>query len=796
MYKHIFILFSLLLSINALAQNTVIVKGKVVDEASVAIPYANVAAYRTADSALVEGTATGELGLFELNLEPGNYYLRITFLTYDPKIIRNIDINTSEKDLGIIKLKENAVGLDEVIVTETKSQMQLQLDKKVYNVGSDLTDRGGNASDILDNVPSVTVDVEGNVSLRGSQNVRILINGKPSGLVGISSTDALRQIPANMIERVEIITNPSARYEAEGEVGIINIILKKEQSKGVNGSINATAGYPEDFGVGVNLNWRRDVINLFTNIGLNYDKNPGGGFSEQTFFDNGVPIAFSESETERVRGGTSGFFQFGTDIFLNDFNTITASGLYETGAEDNYAEVVYRDFNAEGQLIGNSIRIDDEVETEHDIETALNYTRKFKQKDRKWTIDLSYNLNDDTEKSDFRETNGSEVIFQRSTNTEDQTNLLVQTDYIHPIGTDGKFEAGLKGTYRDIENDYTVEQLDSDNNWYVLPEFDDELAYQENISAAYIIYGNKMGKFSFQAGVRGEYSDITATLIKLDTSTHKEYFQLFPSAHITYEINELNQLQLSYSRRLSRPRFRYLLPFSNFSDSRVRWQGNPDLDPEFSNSFEFGYLRYLDKGSILTNLYYRHITGVIERVTLVNEVNEIEVFPINLSTANAFGVELSGNYDLTKWWTLTGSVNFYHQVTNGEFRGENLSSEATTATTRWTTRFKLPKQLNIQTSFDYRAPSNTTQGRRLAMYAWDAGVSKDIFKGKGTLTLSARDILNSRQRRMITETPEYYAESEFRWRSRSVILNFSYRINRQKDRNRDNGAPRDEDMDF
>ena len=799
LYLLLFVLGGISLTLPVSAQpDKGTITGKVTDIQGAAVPFANVALYRSSDSSLVDGTASDENGNFSITANTGTYFLKISFLTFEEKTVRNINLTSAGYNAGTIKLSAGSVGLDEVVVETEKSQMQFQLDKKVYNVGSDITSLGSSAAELLNNVPSVDVDIDGNVRLRGSQNVRILINGKPSGLIGMNPADALKQIPAHMIESVELITNPSARYDAEGEVGIINIILKKEKQKGINGAITANAGYPQDFGLGINMNFRREKINFFTNIGIEYDNRPGSGYSYQEFFNPGEDVYIYETDRAMTRGGASGNVQFGVDLFLNNYNTLTISGLYDVGKDDNISTITYRDLDQNRNILNQTVRTDHEEEVDHDIETALNYTKTFKQKNRKWTFDFSYMLNDDTETSNYEETftDTSGVLVQRSRNTEDQQNILFQTDYVHPVGKDGKWEAGAKATLRSIENAFQVEEQKADGSWFVIPGFNDELAYDENIIAAYGIYGNKLKKFSYQGGLRAEYSDITTTLVESDTSNPRSYIDFFPTIHLGYEINKANQLQVSYSRRLSRPHFRMLLPFYTFSDSRSRFQGNPDLDPEYSNSFELGYLRYFKKGSLLSTAYYRYKTGVIERLIVVDTTGVTQMFPINLSTENSFGLELSGNYEITKWWNLTGSANFYRAITEGKYEGEKLSSDAYSASGRISSRFKLPKQTQIQTSFNYRAPRETTQGYMRAGYAWDAGISKEVLKGNGTLTFNVRDILNSRKRFLITETPYYYAESEFQWHARQFTLAFSYRINRSKKQMQQNRNGEMEDMDF
>ena len=699
--------------------------------------------------------------------------------------------------MGTILLAEDAAQLEEVEVVAEKSQMQLKLDKRVFNVGKDVSNAGGNAAEILDNLPSVEVDLEGNVSLRGSANVRILIDGKPSGLVGISGSDALRQLQGDLIERIEVITNPSARYDAEGEVGILNIVLKKGRKKGMNGSFGLTTGVPENFGASYNLNFRRNKINWFSNFGINYRNSPGGGFGNFDFLDTGTRY---DSEQDRKRKQLSGNIQLGMDWFINPQNTLTTSFLYKKAEGNNTSYITYTDYDADGNITRNEYRDENESEPSFDIEAAMTYEKQFGSKDHTLTIDAKYLENEDLESSTFE--NGyfdeqAPYLFQNSTNQEYERNILFQTDYIKPLSKNSKVEMGLKTTLREINNDFELEEQQEDGSF--LEEIDNDLAYTENIYAAYAIYSNQHKALSYQFGLRYEYSDIETRLLNTNQNNPRTYSDFFPSIHFSYELSTSNQFQLSYSRRISRPRFWYLVPFLTFSDTRSLFSVNPDLNPEYTNSVELGYLKYFEKGSLLSSVYYRYRTGVIERVNLIVDEEEgiTTRIPVNLSTQNAYGIEFSLSYEFFKWWKVNGNFNFYRAITEGEFEGRVLESDALTWSSRFNNKMTIFKDIDFQTSVRYRAPRITTQGRRLAMISVDTGFSKDILKGKGTITISAKDLFNSRKRRSETDLPNLFSYSEFQWRSRQFLAVFSYRFNQKKKRGgRRGGYDGGGEMDF
>ncbi|GAB4398309.1 MAG: outer membrane beta-barrel family protein [Microscillaceae bacterium] len=771
------------------AQNTATyrITGKVVDETQQALEFATVRIFTVSDSSLAAGGVTDAEGRFNFLVDAGQYYLIAQFVSFQEQIIQNIQLGPQNPviGLGAITLRESSQVLSEIEVVAERSEMELSLDKRVFNIGQDLATLGGNAIEILNNVPSVQVDVEGNVSLRGSQNVRILIDGRPSGLAGVSSTDALRLLQGNLIDRIEVITNPSARYDAEGEVGIINIILKKEKRKGLNGSFDLTTGYPENFGGAFTLNFRQKWINFFGSVGLNYRRAPGFGESFQTFFDEGGDInAAFRRDQDRNRRNFGQTFRGGADIFLNERNTLTFSGLFRMSDGNNDTFIRFDDFDGQGNFTQTVIRTEDETETDDNVEFNLNYKRTFARKGQEWVTDFKWILTDNTELADLFEENQTlaTAFNQRSSNTEDEENFFFQSDYIHPLGKKGKFETGTRITLRTIDNDFLVEELNGDNEWVALSDFDNRFIFQEDVYAFYLMAGNQWGKFSAQAGLRAEYTDIQARLKETNEANDRDFLDFFPSAHFSYELSNKQTIQFSYSRRLSRPNYRLLLPFSNFSDSRNFRAGNPALNPEYTHSFELGYLQNWKSGNVFSSIYYRYRTGVIERITLVDENNFSIIFPVNLAQQNAYGLEFTFTQDLAPWWTLNGNANIYWALTEGAFEDQSLRAEVLTMNSRLASRFKLPQDFDLQATVLYSAPQNTTQGRMLSMTVLNLGLSRDILKGNGTLTLSVQDVFNSQVRRSITQGVDFFADSRFQWRARQWLLNFNYRLNQKKQR--------------
>lgn len=779
---------------------TVLIKGKVVDGSEgQPLDYATVTIFSKKDSSMVTGGITDEKGKFEIETKKGRFFAKVEFLSFQTRTIENIPFGEDQivADLGTIALAADATTLSEIEVRAEKSQMQMSLDKRVFNVGKDLANTGASAQDILDNVPSVSVDVEGNVSLRGNENVRILVNGKPSSLVGVDNANGLRSLPSNLIDKVEVITNPSSRYEAEGSTGIINIVLKKDRKKGINGSFDATVGLPETYGLGVNMNFRREKVNLFANYGLSYRSNVGGGFNNQERYrDNETFIQDQTRNSER--GGWSNTVRFGADYYINKQNTLTTSFMYRKSDEDNFGFLTYRDYignrNLEN-LQAVTERRDDEKEDEKAIQYSVNYKKTFSKKGQELTATVQFEEDSEIEGSDYTEkyfdsnytaTDQADLL-QESNNEEGEKEWLFQLDYVNPISKEGKFEIGLRSSIRDIRNDYEVNEFD-DNIWQPLLDFkgnplSNNFSYDEDIHAIYTNIGDKKGKFSYQFGLRGEYSHVVTQLIETKEINDRSYFNLFPSAFFSYDLPKQNAIQLSYSRRIQRPRFWYLNPFFSFSDSRNQRTGNPNLDPAFTHSLELGHIKYFDKGTVSSSLYYRYSEGTIERSvrTVINDQETLSR-PENLKDENAYGLEFTISYNPNKWWRLNSDLNFYRAITDGTNVQPDLMSDTYTMQGRLTSRMTFWKEIDFQLRGSYRAPRQTPQGNRKALYSLDLGINRDVLKKKATLTLSVRDLLNSRKYRYDTILDNFYSEGEFQWRGRTATLTFNYRLNQKKKR--------------
>ncbi len=755
--------------------------------------------FKQARGEKVFGGLTNEKGKFKFDVPAGVYTVNIEFISFKKKILEDIKIDR-DMDLGTLFLEEDAEALDEVEVIAEKSTVEIRLDKKIYNIGKDMTVKGGTASDVLDNVPSVTVDADGVVSLRGNESVRILINGKPSGLVGMNDTEALRQFPAEVIKQVEVITSPSARYDAEGTAGIINIILRQDKAFGFNGSITANTGIPTTFGFSTNLNYRLKKVNFFANIGYSNRESPGNAYTLTEYFSPDVTNPFLEEVRDFDRKRKNLNTNFGLEYFITKKSSITASFLFRDSdgnriTTNNSDEL---DVNMVSQR--SSLRVENEDSMDKVNQYALNYALNFNKSGHKLTIDFQYQDNSDHEKSlitneetyPLQLDEPSEKIDQ----DEKQYRLLFQGDYVLPIGENQQFEVGFRSNLNNQTTDYKFYNEDIDGNFILNDKVSNIFIYDENIHAIYTQYGNKFGKVSTLFGLRMEITDIfinSKSAISEDLSTDKNYNDFFPTMNLAYEFSETQNITFGYSRRIRRPRGRIINPFPSQSSKTSIFQGNPLLDPSISNALDLGYYKKWPKVGFNTSVYYNHGTDVFQFIredtgeTTDDGIPIIRWTPINLSTEDRYGYEFSVNYTPIKGWRFNGSFNIYNSTIEGFHDGIDFGSNNTSWFTRMSAKIILPAKIDWQTTFMYRGPRETAQNKRDGNFTTNLAFSRDIMKGNGTVSFNVSDLFNSRKRKGVTSTDTFTSYSEFQWRQRSFRLTFAYRFKQKKKRERQNG---------
>jgi outer membrane receptor protein involved in Fe transport len=750
------------------------------------LPFATVGVYTQKDS-LVGGGIADEKGNFEVDLPLGTFYALVEFMGFEAlkSSVFTLSSKQNTLDLGAISLQSSTADLDEVVVQGEKTLMELSLDKRVFNVGKDLANAGGNASDILMNLPSVAVDPEGNVRLRGSANVRILIDGKPSGLVSFKGSSGLRQLPANLVERVEVITNPSARYEAEGMAGVINIILKKDEKQGFNGSGEVIVGSPLNLGLTANLNYRKNRINWFVNYGLANRVSPGRGKLYQEVVQDEFSTLLLQQRSTSTVNSLNNSLRAGLDYFFSEQSILTASYVWRRSDAHRITDIRYEDYvNTLDNYLGYTLRRQDETEDEPNKEAILNFKKRFDQKGKELNASFTYlnywersnQLFTENAFNPMGQTLPKGALTQTSLNDEYENQYLLQVDYTQPFATKGKIETGIRTSFREMENDYLVQEKQESGNFETIDGLDNVFLYDENILAVYGIVGNERAKWSYQAGLRAEYTDIETRLVETKESNPRSYTNLFPSGHLNYKANEKNAFQLSYSRRIRRPVYNDLSPYVTFSDQRNFFSGNPNLNPEFTDSYELGHILYLEKSTLFSTLYYRSTQDKIQRIRTVGENGFSVTAPYNLVGEDSYGLEFSGDYVANSWWKLDFNANFFYATVDGSNLNQNFQATTTSMLFRQSSRFTLPKGWDLQVRGNYEARRKTAQGVQKGIFFLDLSASKKILNQRGTLILNVADVLNSRINRYITEGSNFFTEGESQMVLRQINLTFTYRI--------------------
>ncbi|MCF8217907.1 MAG: TonB-dependent receptor family protein [Bacteroidales bacterium] len=789
-----FILFSFIHTVSGQSGEGYYVKGIVKDKSEKEpIEMATVQLLAPDDSTSIAGTSSDPDGNFKIQASEGEYLLKISFVSFEPVFIENIQLTEDDPGFsaGTIYLKSEMKSLSTTVVEGEISRMTMEGGKKIFNVGQDLNNANVNAIEVLENIPAVTTDLEGNLSLRGSDGVRVLINGKPASMMGVSGSEALQYYPANRIKKVEVITNPSAKYEAQGSAGIINIILNDNEQWGLNGVFTAETGIPQNHGASVDLNYRKKWYNIFASYNINTRRSPGGGWREQTF--NYPDTTYSLKTTmDNSRGGINHNIRLGSDFYFTPNDVLKVSAIYSRGNEENESEITYKEYSGgnfnSDEMTQRSIRDELEEETEGDYELNLNYTKTFGKEDHELTADLQARNNIEIEDANLTETRyypgqpTDTSLFQSSLNDSKVNAYLGKIDYTWPFSKDGKFSTGFRGEYRTIENKYYVDQRKSANEpWERLSRFSNTFLYHEEIYGVYAMYKNKWHNISYEGGLRIEYTGITTGLETENEDNNRSYFNFFPSLAFTYHLSKVNSLQLSYSRRINRPYFRQLNPFNTFRDNRNYRTGNPDLHPEFTGAYDLGYVKNQDKSTFYAGAFYRRTINDIEGVDTVNNKGVTVSKPYNLASRDNFGLEVRYGRSILDWWDFDVSSFFYRGETTGNAANEDLNATTYTMDARISTNIDVKDWFEIQINADYRAPEKEGQDIERAMYDINAGIRKDLFNDKGRIVFSVRDIFNTHFYQSKTIGNYFTAEQKHQWRQGPFFsLSFSYELKHQE----------------
>lgn len=758
---------------STIAQKSVVeIGGKVTaSDSQKPIEFATILAKVPNTEELIAGTTTSSDGTFLFKTETSSFYLEVSFIGFAKKTITDFEIVDGKIQFQNIILEEDQYTLDEVQVRAEKSQTEFKLDKRVFNVGQDLSSTGASALEVLNNVPSVNVNIEGQISLRGSQGVQILINGKPSVLAS-EEGNALGTITADMIDKIEVITNPSAKYDAEGTSGIINIVIKKEERKGINGSVSLNTGTPHNHSVGLSMNRRTEKFNLFTQLGIGYRELPNKGeninrdlIDNTTIFTNGIDY----------RNETFYNIILGTDYHINKNNVLTLSGNFAYEVEEQPSETNFRFQDETGEIVSKWQRTEQTRATNPKWRYELNYKRDFKDhKDHDLVFSALGNSFGKDQSSDFTNTlnfgidpNGNQ---QTRTNFKD-AEYTFKLDYTKPFTDKITMETGAQYVLSDVSNDYAVNDW-VDGEWLQNARLTNVFDYNQKVLGLYGTGAYEGEKWGLKLGLRLENTDLSTLLINTNESNTQNYTNLFPSIHTSYKVTEAFSLQAGYSKRIFRPRMWDLNPFFNIRNNFSIRTGNPNLLPEFTDSYEIMSIYTFEKMSFNFGVYHRYTTDVVERIsTFENDVNTTK--PLNIGTNRATGVEFNAKYSPVKWLTINGDFNYLGFNREGTFATTNFDFNGNQWSSEMTAKIKFPADFDFEISGEYQSKVKTIQGVISDQLYADLGLRKKILKGKAVLNLSVRDIFASRIRESETNQADFYVYSR-RLRGRFVALGFSY----------------------
>ena len=768
-----------------------VVTGTVLDKTDNSpIEFATITMSSRRDSSFVTGGITDKKGRFTISEIPlGMYEARITFIGYDVEVINAIRLTPKESttaNLGDVKLSPTVNDLDAAEVVAETPYMEMKMDKRVFNVEESLGTTGGSATDIIETLPSVQVDIDGNISLRGSQNVTILIDGKPSALTGASRQAIMEQIPASSIERIEIITNPSAKYDPDGMTGIINVVLKKNKLAGFHGNVTATIGTGDQYNGSLGLNYRTPKVNLFTHYSYRYADRFFRSTNDRTTFNTDEGDLFLTQKTDGGRIRQNHTIQSGVDFYLSPTLTLSTSGTLNLGTDADQDSVLNLQQYDSGLILNNFYRFTDGSEDGRGYDINVGMIKQFSGPQHEWTADARYSDNAEEELNEFDNRDlllldglpeFSGVDEFNFTNDGRKT-LTVQTDYVRPMnGEDGKLELGYKSIIQQLNNEFEGYEQDTLTGSYVAQlDRNNEFVYDEQIHSVYGTYGRKVNRISFLGGLRVEQVFTTSTLVTTDEVFNNDYFSLFPSAFFTYDLSESNKMSLSYSRRINRPRTRQLNPFPNYSDNLSLRKGNPFLLPEYTNSFELAYSIQKGRSNYMFSVYLRDVNDVIRRFTSVDSAGVSTTSYQNFAGSQNYGVELVVNRPLTKWWSINASANGYRTVNDGTNLESDLNSEAYSWSSRIMSTMKFKKGFSIQLSAFYRAPELFPQGQFKGFLFSDIALKKTILDNKGSLTLNLRDIFDTREFAFDSFGTGFEQESLRKRESRNLFFTFSYRF--------------------
>ena len=768
-----FLMFCLLiLSTEAIAQsNEYKIVGQVVEaESKQSIGYATVAAINANTTQMIGGTTTDDNGRFSIRVSSQDVFIEVSFIGFNTVKRANLDFVGSVADLGTIQIGEDAQTLEEVVVTAEKSTTEFKLDKRVFNVGTDLSTTGASALEVLNNVPSVNVDIEGQVTLRGSGGVQMLINGKPS-VIAAEAGNALGTITADMIDRVEVITNPSAKYEAEGTSGIINIVLKKDEKRGLNGSLSLNTGIPDNHSVGLSLNRRTDKFNLFTQLGVGYRELPSDNENTNKDLISGTNLFSTGRE---FRNETFYNIILGTDYYINPQNIITLSGSFAYEVEDQPSETSFV-FSSDGSPQSAWTRTEETSATNPKLQYELQYKRGFTDdEDHQLLFSAIGNYFGKDQSSQFTNVFTMGVPNQNDQITQtafEEGKFTFNLDYTKPYSEEWTLETGAQYLINNVSNDFAVSNEEG-GEFVADPNLTNLFEYNQKVFGVYGTGAFESDIWGIKLGLRVENTELSTLLVNTSEENNQKFTNLFPSAHTSFKLTKAISLQAGYSRRIYRPRLWDLNPFFNIRNNFSIRVGNPGLLPEYTDSYEAGSIFIWDLVTLNVNVYHRYTTNKIERVSTFE--NSVSIFrPENIGINRATGVEANFKYSPMKKLTINGDANYNIFKRRGMFSDQLFDFSADQWSGKLMTKYKLSKAMDVELTTRHESREQTVQGIIAANTFLDFGLRYKVMKGQGVFNMSVRDIFASRVRRSTVDQPDFFILRRGQ-RGRFITFGFSY----------------------
>ncbi|MBN1339028.1 MAG: TonB-dependent receptor [Bacteroidales bacterium] len=766
------------------------IEGTILDAATgMPMEYVNIILFSVSDSSMVTGSITHADGSFILEDIPfGNYYLTIEFIGFLKRYHNGLVLDEKHRkiNLGNLSIGMNAIELQGAEVTAEKMAVEYKVDRKVINVTQDLDVAGASAIDVLEKTPSVKVDIDGNVSLRGSSNFKVYVDGKPSIL---ESSEILQQIPAGSIQNIEIITNPSVKFDPDGTAGIININLKKEKIEGLSGLINASAGTGDKYSSDIFLNYQAKTFSAFGSITWRDWRHTGKGEEFRETY-NSDTVFYRESATRGARLHSGLSFRGGIDYYLTGSSTLSVGGEYGNSAFGMDRLNSVHEYSIPGSAQeyysdDNMFRWD-----RHYYSLSSDYVKRFAPGNHNLKVSGFFSNRDAEERQDKKEIytdadwNPLPVapFLLRSSETGPGREYRLEADYVRPAGEKGIVETGLQVRIDDDREEYTVEHFDYDRNtWTADDQYTMSSHFNRNIYAAYVLYANQIHDFEYKFGLRGEYTYRTTEIENTEESVTIDRPDYFPSVHLSRKLGDKNQFMASYSRRIERPRGYFLEPNETYIDETTRRAGNPELLPEYTSSWEIGYLRTLPGGNFSADFYYRNTRNTISRFQTYNQETGIMYYTFdNLNHEEALGMEATVLADVTKWLNLNLSATYYYYSLE-----DRTSAEAGRATSNnWDSRaiaiFKYRQNTRFQINMNFESPTVTAQGKAESSWSTDITLRQELFRKKFSMTLKMSDIFETRKREYTSRGEGFYVYEFRKPESRVVTLTLSYRINNFK----------------